>query len=383
MAGALTAVAGPSQAATAPRWRITTVLPNNSFVNGLAATGTSDAWAAGTMCADTACDHSALLVRRWNGKAWTVISVPKAYRNSGGGLGASIGGFGVSVTATSASSAWILNPDLTTTATTSSTIVLHWTGKNWGAATKLPAAVFAAVAPAAKDAWAFGAGSLSASLSAYAAHYNGKKWSPVRVPMAGFAASATSASDIWVIGIPAKATKPGLTADIMNFNGKTWRTTPTPSLGLSSSQGALPTGIAAISATNVWAGGEILNTSSTTTNPFVRPFLLHWNGRKWAVIKVPYTGMEMQGSLAQDGHGGIWMSIMPTGNGSGLPVAYLVHYVNGAWTRVAVPALRGEITFPGTLAWIPGTRSVWGAGTEIPAGPNLTASPSVIYKYGA
>jgi hypothetical protein len=34
------------------------------------------------------------------------------------------------------------------------------------------------------------------------------------------------------------------------------------------------------------------------------------------------------------------------------------------------------------LAWIPGTRSVWGIGGEIPAGP-AGASASVIFKYGA
>ena len=374
MAGALTTVAGPSQAATAPGWRITTVLPNNATVNGLAATGANDAWAAGTACTDTSCNHTTVLVRRWNGKAWTAISVPKAYGNI------STGGFAVSVAATSASSAWILNSNATTA--NGSTSVLHWTGKNWGAVAKLPATVLAAVAPAAKDAWAFGgtgSASASASGSAYAAHYDGRKWSPVRVPVVGLAASATSASDIWVIGILPKAAK--LIAGIMDFNGKTWRTTPVPSLGLSSSQGALPMGIAAVSVTNVWAGGEIVDTSSQT-GPFVRPFLLHWNGRKWAAIKVPYAGIT-RGSLAQDGHGGVWMSVMPTGSGSGLPVGYLLHYVNGAWTRVAAPALRSEITFPSTLAWIPGTRSVWGAGAELPGGPSATTISSVIYKYGA
>jgi hypothetical protein len=49
---------------------------------------------------------------------------------------------------------------------------------------------------------------------------------------------------------------------------------------------------------------------------------------------------------------------------------------------MAAPARRDEATVPSGLAWIPGTRSVWGAGAEIPAGP--TGAPAtVIFKYGA
>jgi hypothetical protein len=401
VAGALTAVTGLSQAATAPGWRIVATLPDNSMMTGLTATGAGDAWAAGTVCSNASCTRNTLLVRRWNGKAWTVIRVPKAYVNSSteGGVPA--------VAATSAANAWVFNaPQVTAvvgaaqaraaltvgrarailraagTTQAGPTVVLHWTGKGWGATVKLPADVTTAVAPSAKDAWAFGASSATASsIRAYTAHYDGRRWSPVRVPVAGISASATSASNIWVAGI-SPASSPSMPAGaIMDFNGKAWHTTPLPHLGLSAKQIAIPTGIAAISAVNVWAMGQILDTSSTT-NPVMKPFLLHWNGKKWAVVKIPYTGEVGAASLAQDGHGGVWMSVVSfTNNGI---FSRMWHYTNGAWSRIATPARKGEVTIPDRLAWIPGTRSVWGTGEEFPAGPTAAPGfPSVILKYGA
>ena len=348
------------------------MLPNNSTVTALAATGANDAWVAGTVCANASCDRNTLLVRRWNGKAWTVIPVPKADVNSNSLVGAT------AVAATSAASAWVLSLSGAGTQAIS-TILMHWTGKSWGATANLPGEVIAAVAPGVRDAWAFGVGKASSIGSAYAAHYNGTKWSQVRVPVVGVGGSATSASDIWAIGFPTSVSTTTRQAfGIMHYNGKAWRRTPVPSLRLASSQVAIATAITAVSPTNVWADGQIMTTSSPG-NPAAKLFLLHWNGRKWAVIKVPYAGFP-QGPLAQDGHGGVWMSLMPLGNG--IVNGEILHYGNGTWSRVAAPRQASESLQPAALAWIPGTRSVWGIGSEIPTG-SAAAAPSVILKYGA
>jgi hypothetical protein len=85
-------------------------------------------------------------------------------------------------------------------------------------------------------------------------------------------------------------------------------------------------------------------------------------------------------AIAQDGHGGIWTGAVILGGSA--PAAYLAHYRGGAWTRVAAPAPRGDITSTQALAWIPGTRSLWGLGEELPA--SLTGvAHEVILKYGA
>jgi len=369
VAGAVTAAGGVSQAATAPGWRITATVSGNLEVSDLAASGAGNAWTAGTTCANASCSRISLVLRHWNGKAWTAVAAPKAYVNSTVLSGES----GV---AAASGNAWIMS---SLGVSASSTAVLHWTGKGWGTTVKLPAQVTTAVASSTTDVWAFGTVQVSTSLAgaAYAARYDGKKWSRVRVPLVALRASATSAKNVWAVGLSVSASRPG--AAIMSFNGKTWRSTPMPNLGLSAKETAFPTGIAAVSATNAWAEVTILNSSSGSNPP--KSFLLHWNGAKWAVIKVPYARMELE-SLAQDGHGGVWTVGVALGTGLA-PGAYFAHYANGAWSRVAAPTPRGYTTLPGALTWIPGTRSLWGLGDELPVSSTNPASPTAIYKYGA
>jgi hypothetical protein len=368
VAGALTAAGGLSQAASTPGWRITTVLStNNSGAGELAATGAGSAWAAGTNCADASCSRNTLVVRHWTGKAWTVVSVPKAYVNSGAE-------FGASAVAAASGNAWVMNS--VAAGANNATAVLHWTGRGWGATAKLPAMVTSAVATSPANAWALGAAATSASSGTpYAAHFDGRKWSAVRVPVSGLHASATSAKNIWVAGFSRLSSSGPPVLGIMHFDGKTWHTTPAPRLGLTAKQAAFPAGIAALSATNVWVGGIILG--STSAPP--KAFLIHWNGAKWAAVKFPYASAELT-AMAQDGHGGIWTGVLLLG--SATPKAYLAHYRNGTWTRVAVPASRGDITSPQALAWIPGTRSLWGLGYELPVSLAGIAR-EVILKYGA
>lgn len=377
LAGTLVAVPGLSRAASQPGWRVVTVMRENASqqygtnLADVAATGPGNAWMVGTDCANSGCNRSTLLVRHWTGKAWTAIAVPKVYMKSATEQGAA------GVAASSAANVWVLNN--VGTGQKNSTTVLHWTGKGWGASVKFPAMLAAAVAPWAKGAWVFGAD--AASLP-YAARFNGSTWSRVTVPLAGISASATSASDIWVIGTQ---TSPGAQQfGIMKFNGTAWHTTPVPSLGLSSSQEAFATGIAAVSAKDVWAAGYVTGTS-TEIDPPSKPFLLHWNGAKWTAIKVPSLPADSifpNVDVIQDGHGGAWLDAT-TIDLSGMQRGYLLHYGTGAWARVTAPALGGEVTAPGALAWIPGTRSVWGTGSEFPTQPMLNGYPSVIFKYGA
>jgi hypothetical protein len=357
-AAGLAAAAGTGQAAGAPGWRIVASVPDGAYFGALTATGPASAWTAGSVCVSSSCLGTTLVVRHWNGKAWQAIAVPKAFVDSADFAGP------VSVAA-AGTSAWILDAGQTSTGA-ETTAVLHWTGNGWGKTVMLPASINSAVAPTATDVWAFGTG--GPVDSPYAAHYNGKTWAAERVPVGGDAASATSDSNIWVLGTPAVA-PPGADLAIMSFNGKTWRKTSLPSV-FNGPVAAIS--IAAVSAVDVWATGEIL-----VPGPSLPPVLLHWNGKKWAEITVPYNGFN--GALALDGHGGVWLAV-----GDMTPPAehgYLLHYGSGKWSRVTAPASRGEIDIPNVLAWIPGTRSLWGTGNEMPAGSS-GPSPAVILKDG-
>jgi hypothetical protein len=364
------AAAGASQAARTPGWRLTAELPASLTPPALAAAGADDAWTAGAYCTHPACNTNTLQVRRWNGKKWQLIAVPKQYVNSPAGLGVG------AVAARSASSAWVMNE--TATQVSSSTAVLHWTGKKWAPVTTLPALIDAAVAPSPKDAWAFGA---TSAVTPYAAHYNGSKWSRVAFPIAGVSAHSLSPAYIWVIGNPASTSTSSAPFAIMLFNGKTWRSTPLPSLGLTATDTAIATGITAANPKTGWADGMIVSTQGAASPP-LKPFLLHWNGTKWSDIKVPYTGLQATGAIAEDNQGGVWMGATAPATASGGVRGYILHYRDGKWSKMAAPAQRGLLAQPTAFAWIQGTKSVWGISTQAPAAPTAPAYRSVVLKYG-
>ena len=93
--------------------------------------------------------------------------------------------------------------------------------------------------------------------------------------------------------------------------------------------------------------------------PYPAVIVLHWNGRAWSRVPVPYRTQAV-GDISQDGRGGIWMYAMGLATPTGPPV-YLYHYRKGQWSRQRVPALDGQATEMGELSWSPGARSGWAA----------------------
>jgi hypothetical protein len=97
----------------------------------------------------------------------------------------------------------------------------------------------------------------------------------------------------------------------------------------------------------------------------------------------PYGLDDLGGApVAQDGHGGVWLSLADISNPADMK-SYLLHYLNGRWTRVPVPTTSGyEVVGPVTLSWIPGTRSLWGAAEEVNAKSPKSNPKLLILKYG-
>jgi hypothetical protein len=131
-----------------------------------------------------------------------------------------------------------------------------------------------------------------------------------------------------------------------------------------------PSGLAAIAPDDVWLPG--IPGSSQSIIPGT--ILLHWNGRAWARVKVPYPTLQ-PGLLAQDGSGGVWLTAFDTklrGN-------FLYHDAGGTWSRVPVPGIPGHATQPLGLCRIPGSGSLWASGFAGGAKGNIRG---VILKYG-
>lgn len=365
-AGAARATTIPEAVTSSPSpgWRITQVLAG-AAIGGLWAGGTRDAWLAGDECANPATcgvgntSNGTLVVRHWDGRAWRVVTPPRAFINSplDQGVGA--------VAGTSGANAWVLAAR--GTEQVDYTDALHWTGRRWAAPVRLEAAIQAAVAPSATQLWAFGQSDVNRQ-PGYFAHFTGKTWKHGSFPLVGTAAAARSAGDVWVGGNTMDS------LGIEHWNGRQWHATPLPHLGLGSGSALFVDvlGLADVASNDVWADIGVLN--STGANP-PGTIILHWNGRAWSRVKFPYVGNALT-SVAYDGHGGIWLGTA-TGTGNNLTV-WFDHDAGGRWSRVKVPSRDGEQPLIVNLRWIPGTRSLWATGSV-----NFADDGEAILKYGA
>jgi hypothetical protein len=345
-APALTAAKQASQIG----WRISQVLAGVT-VGGLWAGGPRDAWLAGDECADpvTCGDadtgNGTVVVRHWDGRAWRVVTPPRAYINSPLDQGVA------AVAATSGTNAWVLAARGADEV--DSTDALHLTGSGWAAPVRLDAQIQAAVAPSPTQLWAFGEPSWSGP-AGYVAHFNGKTWTHGSFPFNGTATAARSAGDVWVGG-----GGDGLAGlGIEHWNGRRWHATPLPALGIPASDllWATIVGLADAGPNDVWA--DIATPDDASGN---RPgtIILRWNGKAWSRVAFPYPGTA-SAPVAADGHGGIWLA--STSGAADKTIEWFDHYEGGHWTRVRVPSGDGEQ--PGVLYLnsVPGTRSMWAAG---------------------
>jgi len=337
-------VAGKAAAPTTakpPGWRVVaTVGPDNEAVTGaVSAESAAGAWSVWTGTGFTA-------VERLDGTRWSRVPLPAAltaYARSAVAFGGD-----------SATDFWLFN-------SRSATHVLRFAGHRWtlqripswvlqrqpgGGGLSVSAAVFGP-----GNVWVFGLGA-----GAYAAHYDGRGWARVRLPAAPDEVSAVSADDIWALH--------GNVA--WNWNGESWTASSIPKAA-----GDPPERFDNLTATGpasawVWRDVSVRGRPAEVDQ-------LHWNGTAWR-----RTGagppVDLIDSVVPDGSGGLWATGADD-NPGGFNLFY--HLSGGRWREASLPGgIRDQQ--PESLAWIPGTDSVWGTAT----GRTGKGSDGAIIKYG-
>jgi hypothetical protein len=164
------------------------------------------------------------------------------------------------------------------------------------------------------------------------------------------AVAARSASDVWVVGT---VLEPNPTSNLIaHWNGKTWSLVPAPCLmgqkvettcsflGVDTNQ---LTGVTVVSATDAWASGYEGNVNDQN---FRVPYVLHWNGHKWALVKTPNLGGEgsMLNGITALSSGDVW-AVGQTQQLNGAIAPLTEHFTGSAWTVVTtpVPGSKGRI----------------------------------------
>jgi hypothetical protein len=351
-AGLMVMAAGvlPAQAASPAGWRLTATVgaatQGSTGFGDFVVTGRKDAWLGATTFNDTA--HSEVpVIEHWNGSSWRQVSLkPPAGFKVLSALGAA-----------SSRDVWAFSWDRH--------VALHWNGVNWKAVT-MPTWV---IRPAGDGGFdlkvaVFGPHDVlvfSMGAGAYAAHYNGSKWTKMRLPAIAFEVRAVSRQDIWLA-----TNTHGF--KIMHWNGRSWRKLTLPRVqvpkGATESVNMLP----ASGRDSVWLQRTIQRGSSLRTL-----YWQHWNGKKWSRVYPPHK--VAASVLAPDGRGGYWTQAQ------GPAPAYRNYFYHrsaaGHWTRQAAP---GTVTVvPANvldIARVPGTSELLAVGQATnPASGAVTGGP--------
>jgi hypothetical protein len=234
-------------------------------LRGVSATAGGRPWAVGYAVTDVGGENvDAPLALRWNGTAWKRVATP--------GLGFAL----EDVDAVSADNAWAVGEN------ENRTLALHWNGRSWArvATPRTGSPTLEGVTALRTRAWAVGSRASSwyaPSRTLLLSWRAGQGWSRVSVPSPGYAAelngvAATSATDIWAVG-QYQADSGDQRPLVLHWDGATWTAgePPGPDGHL------LLNGVAARSPTRVWTVGY----NYFDYNPDFYAYLVRWNGSQW------------------------------------------------------------------------------------------------------
>jgi hypothetical protein len=327
----------PARAAEDTGWRIAYTSPGfpGDRFEDVVATGVDSAWAVGTAPCCNEADQ--MLIGRWDGTQWQVVTPPKPPPGTRYPSVFRVG-------ASSDTDVWVFGAGADT-----SRFGSHWDGASW-TTTDFGSdfEIYDAVVPAPNDAWVVGTSWDGSKETAVAQHFDGSAWTTIPMPGVAERLSGVAANDVWAIG---------RTADYkpitMRWNGRSWRMVALPKLALDPGVSAHPGDILALGHDDVWATAVL----GKDEGVWPGPVLMHWNGRRWRQVKIDAPADSLY-RLAPDGKGGLWIV-------SGLVHAhpYLLHYSEGMVTRQLAPAEPG--TTPGieSIVPVPGTRALWAVGS--------------------
>jgi hypothetical protein len=339
-------------------------------LTAISALSASNAWAVGCRPATFQCPGAGVDVAyHWNGKTWKQFPVPMPVPpNPQDTLSGQLTG----VKVISASDAWAVGDS------SNGAQIAHWNGTSWKqvAVPRLPSPYFtdyslaAVSASSPSNVWAVGYGGNNDSITL---HYNGKSWSRVASPSPGstylYGVTVLSSGNAWAVGadIGSCACEKAL---ILHWNGQAWKVAtsayPSPASTLNS--------VTAVPGSGPWAGGysrDFVNITLLmkwngsswkrataglgTSDPagFTYIFgvaassasdvwaagsrLLHWNGTTWKTVsvpKLPGLGLNSLAAVAATSRTNAW-ALGSYDDTASVPHIVILHWNGKAWARAA------------------------------------------------
>jgi hypothetical protein len=299
-------------------WAQVAVPSGGSTLNAVVAPAATNVWAFG----------SSRVALHWDGTSWKRVSlpIPKGF----------VAPFIVGAAARSPADIWAVG-DVTRVNGPTQALIEHWNGRRWRFVPGPPTnrySLYGVAALSAKNAWAVGETGVSTptggGLRTLTIHWNGKAWKRMPSPnpttemtssasfndtLAGVAGS--SARDVWAVGqyyVTANGTR-GSRSLVLHWDGRRWKQVHTPD-PLTRGHASYLSGVAAPSATGVWAVGRVNRHGAGHALAEL------WNGERWRIVHpvgAPLAGVSALGADDAWAVGGV--------SGGG----YVTHWNGSAW----------------------------------------------------
>src|SRR5579864_1208655 len=327
-------------------------------LNGVAAIASNDVWAVGSYSNNPQVPNTNTLIEQWNGTKWSVVSSPSpgAFSNT---LSA--------IAVVSSNDVWAVGNS--SSGGTTLTLIEHWNGTQWSVVSSPSpnndAVLNGVVAISASNVWAvgfsFGSGFSGAVQQTVIEQWNGSGWNVIASPSPGSSGNslngvaAVSASNIWAVGFQQNSGGVQQTL-IEQWNGSSWSVVSSPSPGLT---GNSLNGVAAVSVGDVWAVGSQQNSSL-----FPQTLIEQWNGASWSVVKSPNIGPgnnQLNGVIAMS-PSSIW-SVGFTVQQNGPPQTLTERWNGTQWSVVISPNRIGGGGLSGVAAI--SASDIWAVGSDI------------------
>ena len=253
-------------------WSVVPTPVVNDPLVAVAGSASNDVWAVGSQT--NVGDSPTPFIAHWNGTSWSIIESPNLPTNS----------FLTGVTAPASNNAWVVGH----TFGAANGLVEHWDGTRWSIVSR-PAftdvVAFAISADSSTDVWAFGVSNVTGGPEAL--HFDGTNWTaiPAATSSFGFEAlglAALSPTNVWAVGVQADSDHDANVPAAQHWDGTSWSVVPVPNPNPNSDASPnLLTGIAAVSANDIWAVGDYHVSAAIQT------LTEHWDGTSWRIIRSP------------------------------------------------------------------------------------------------
>jgi hypothetical protein len=324
----------------AARWHIVKTIKQTGYqLDGVVAVKGGTAWVSGGHGTP---NLAPLLLRRVGAKWITVLRPGIRFATV----------WATSLSGTSDTNVW--------TSIANSASVDHWNGSSWTRSTfgaQATVRVGGVVAVGLHKAWVFTHDFNASTETSW--FFNGSAFLdtpfPLTIDTCGEVNNVSSSSPSNVWGWAINPVTHSWKA--VHFNGTTWTVVPIPPKLLGPN--GCPAQILAKSAKSVWGtvSGE---------NGLAGPMdLLHWDGKAWHRAGGRRPAGDLVGPIAPDGHGGLWLYAARHKVTFPFFFPFFVHYGGGVWKTYPAPTSPAGPVSIAAIALIPGTRSLWGAGSIV------------------